>query len=83
MKQQSHSNIKRNEEEKNRTILVQRVLSNKAVFFTIFRERKKWREREKKRNTHPYVCITFMNYMSNRKKNNSQQTNDENKQMKH
>lgn len=82
MKQQSHSNIKRNEEEKNRTILVQRVLSNKAVFFTIFRERKKWREREKKKHT-SIRMYNIYELHEQQKKNNSQQTNDENKQMKH
>lgn len=53
----------------------------KRFFFSQFSEKERNGERE--RNTHPFVCITFMNYMSNRKKNNNQQTNDENKQMKH
>lgn len=52
----------------------------KRFFFHNFQRKK---EMERERNTHPFVCITFMNYMSNRKKNNNQQTNDENKQMKH
>lgn len=52
----------------------------KRFFFTIFRERKKWREREKHTSIRMYNIYELH---EQQKKNNNQQTNDENKQMKH